>query len=135
VSVGLLSILGLEPVRQLSGLGGDASILALDLDSHGLVLLEVAGEVGLLGGLGGLGGDEGLDLAFGVGLLYRRDLVGLELLEVKLLNKVGSPRDGGSNEAPRLDGSTSSSDGGDGGASALHERESQRPQGMQWAKG
>lgn len=87
----LLVNLGLEPVGQ-SGAGGavdGGGVLALDLDGHALVLLEVVGEVGFLGRLRGLGGDEGLDLADRVGVLDGRDLVGLELLEVQLLDEVG----------------------------------------------
>jgi hypothetical protein len=57
-----------------------------------LVLLEAAGEVGLLGGLRGGGGAEGLDLADGVGVLDGGGLVGLELLEVELLDEVGCGR-------------------------------------------
>jgi hypothetical protein len=90
VSFGLL-LLGLEPVGDLGGaldgLGG--GVLALELDGHALVLLQAAGEIGLLGGLGGLGQAEDLDLAFGVGLLDDGGLVGLELLEVELLDEVG----------------------------------------------
>lgn len=93
VALGLL-LLGLEPV--LEGGGGVASlgggVLALDLDGHALILLQVAGEVGLLGGGGGLGHGKGLDLALGVGLLDGGDLVGLELLQVQLLDEVGYAR-------------------------------------------
>lgn len=87
----LLIDLCLEPVGQGGASGGvdRSGVLALDLDGHALVLLQVVGEVGLLGRLGGLGGDEGLDLADRVGVLDGRDLVGLELLQVKLLNEVG----------------------------------------------
>jgi hypothetical protein len=88
--VRLLILLGLEPVGNLwgaSALGG--GVLALNLDSHALVLLQVAGEVSLLGGGGGLGDVEGLDVALGIGLLDDGDLVGLELLKVKLLDEVG----------------------------------------------
>lgn len=89
--VGLLLLLGLEPVRQLGSAGGGlgGSVLAFDLDGKGLVLLEAVGEVGLLGGSGGLGHGEDLDLALGVGLLDCGDLVGLELLKVEFLDKVG----------------------------------------------
>lgn len=87
----LLLLGGLEPVGKGGGgaRGQLGSILALNLDGHALVLLEVAGEVRLLGGLGGLGHGKGLNLAGGVGLLEGGDLVGLELLEVQLLDKVG----------------------------------------------
>ena len=91
VGAGLV-LLGLEPVGELGGLGGSGGVLALDLNGHVLVLLEAAGEVGLLGGLGGLGGGKGLDLALGVGLLDGGSLVGLELLEVELLDEVGWER-------------------------------------------
>lgn len=89
--VGLLLFLSLEPVGQLSNTGGRLSgrILALDLNGHGLVGLQAIGEVGLLGRGRSLGHGENLDLALGVGLLDGGDLVGLELLEVELLDKVG----------------------------------------------
>lgn len=89
--VGLLLLLLDEPVLDDGGgLGaGGTGLLALDLDGHALVLLEAAGEVGLLGGLGGLGQAEGGDVALGVGLLDGGGLVGLELLEVELLDEVG----------------------------------------------
>lgn len=89
--VGLLLLLGLEPVRQLGDAGGSlgGGVLTLDLNGHGLVRLEAVGEVGLLGGGGGLGHGEDLDLALGVGLLDGGGLVGLELLEVQLLDEVG----------------------------------------------
>lgn len=88
--LGLL-LLGLEPVGKGGGGAGGllGDVLALNLDGHALVLLEVAGEVGLLGGLGGLGDGKGLDLADRVRLLDGGDLVGLELLQVQLLDKVG----------------------------------------------
>lgn len=89
--VGRLVILLLDqPVLDNRGGGARGSgLLALNLDGHGLVLLQAAGEVGLLGRLGGLGGGEGLDLTDGVGLLDGSGLVGLELLQVELLDKVG----------------------------------------------
>lgn len=89
--VGFLLFLGLEPVGQLSNTGGglSGSILALDLNGHGLIGLEAVGQVGLLGRSRSLGHGENLDLALGVGLLDGGDLVGLELLEVELLDKVG----------------------------------------------
>lgn len=90
--VGGLTLLLLldEPRSLLHGLGGrGGGFLTLDLDGHVLVLLEGAGEVGLLGRSGGLGNGEGLDLALGVGLLDGSGLVGLQLLEVELLNEVG----------------------------------------------
>lgn len=89
--LGLL-LLGLEPVGESGGLAGSGDVLALDLDGQLLVLLEAAGEVGLLGGLRGGGGAEGLDLADGVGVLDGGGLVGLELLEVELLDEVGCGR-------------------------------------------
>lgn len=90
--VSLVLLLGLEPVRGCSGaaLGGlGGGVLALNLDGHVLVLLEVAGEVRLLGGGGRLGDGEGLDLALGVRGLDLGGLVGLELLEVEVLDEVG----------------------------------------------
>jgi hypothetical protein len=87
---GSLTLVLLDEPRGLLGGGGDGTgLLALNLDGHVLVLLEGAGEVGLLGGSGGLGDGEGLDLALGVGVLDGGGLVGLELLEVELLDKVG----------------------------------------------
>ena len=87
--LGLL-LLGLEPVRENSSTRGRlGGVLALNLNSHALVLLQVAGKVGLFGGLGGLGDVEDLDLAIGVGLLDGGGLVGLELLKIKLLDEVG----------------------------------------------
>jgi len=91
VSSLLLNLLGLEPVLNNgggTGLGG-GGIGTLDIDGHVLVLLEAAGEVGLLGGDGGLGEVEDLDVAFGVGFLDDGGLVGLELAEVELLDEVG----------------------------------------------
>ena len=87
----LLLLLGLEPVgrRGGGGLGAVGGVLALDLHGHALVLLQVAGEVGLLGRVRGLGEGEGLDLALGVRFLDGWDLVGLELLEVEILDEVG----------------------------------------------
>lgn len=88
--VGLILLLSLEPVGDGSGTTrGSGDILALNLDGHALVLLKAASEIGLLGGSGGLGDVEGLDLALGVGGLDGGDLVGLELLEVELLDEVG----------------------------------------------
>lgn len=86
----LLILLSLEPVGNLGGAGRlSGGVLTLDLNGHALVLLQVASEVGLLGGSGGLGDAESLDVALGIGLLDDGDLVGLELLKVKLLNKIG----------------------------------------------
>jgi len=72
-----------------AALGGGGGVLALDLDGHALVLLQRGRQVGLLGRGGGLGHGEGGHLAGGVGLLDGRGLVGLELLEVELLDEVG----------------------------------------------
>lgn len=88
---GLSLLLLLKPVprgRLPAGAGG-GRLAALDIDGHALVLLERRREVGLLGGGGGLGGREGLDVALGVGGLQGGGLVGLELLEVELLDEVG----------------------------------------------
>lgn len=86
----LVVFLGLEPVGEgssaLAGLGG---ILTLNLDGHALVLLQVAGEIGLFGGGRGFGHGEGLDLALGIGLLDNGGLVGLELLQVEVLDEIG----------------------------------------------
>jgi hypothetical protein len=91
--VRLFVLLSLEPVGSRGGTGSlGRSVLALDLNGHALILLQVAGKVGLLGRRGGLGDAEGLDVALGIGLLDGGDLVGLELLEVKLLDEVGCKR-------------------------------------------
>ena len=91
--VRLVVLLSLEPVGSRGGTGSlGRGVLALDLNGHALVLLQVAGKVGLLGGRRGLGDAEGLDVALGIGLLDGGDLVGLELLEVKLLDEVGCKR-------------------------------------------
>jgi hypothetical protein len=93
VGGGLLGLL-LEPVRQRRrGARGVGGLRSLNVDREALVLLEAAGEVGLLGGRGGLGGGEGPDLALGVRLLGGRGLVRLELLEVELLDEVGWGRE------------------------------------------
>ena len=85
-----LTLVLLDEPGGLLGGGGDVDGgLALDLDGHALILLQGAGEVGLLGGGGGLGGGEGLDLTLGVGVLDGSGLVGLELLQVELLDEVG----------------------------------------------
>lgn len=78
-----------EPVLDSSGGAADNTLVALDLDSHGLVVLQRVGEVSLLWGLGRLGRCECLDLADGIGVLDGGGLVGLELLEVEFLNEVG----------------------------------------------
>ena len=90
--VGLLLLLLDEPVLDDGRLAGGSSLLSLNLDSHGLVLVQARGQVSLLGRLGGLGQGKGGDLADRVGLLDRRRLVGLKLLEVELLNEVGCVR-------------------------------------------
>lgn len=94
MAVGVLLLLLLnEPV--LDDGGGLACLGTLGtfyLNCHRLVLLETGGEVSLLGRLGGLGEVEGSDLADSVGLLDRGRLVGLELLQVELLDEVGCRR-------------------------------------------
>ena len=96
VAVGLVLLLSLEPVGEsggtLAGLGG--GVLTLNLNGHALILLQAAGEIGLFGGGGRLGHGKGLNLAFGIGLLDCRHLVGLELLQIELLNEVGWGRSG-----------------------------------------
>lgn len=89
VGVLLLVLLIDQPVLDGgSGLAG-VTLLALDLDGHGLVLLEGGGQVGLFGRLGGLGLVECEDLALGVRLLDGRCLVGLEFFQVEFLDEVG----------------------------------------------
>jgi hypothetical protein len=83
----LLGLL-LEPVIFLSGSGGSALGLALDLDGAGLVRLELVGDVRLLGGLGRGGRRPLLYVSLRVAGLDRRCLVALELAEVQVLNEV-----------------------------------------------
>ena len=79
-----------QPVLDDGGRGGGrGALVALNLDDGVLVLLQAAGQVGLLGRLGGLGHGEGLHLAGGVRVLDGCGLVGFQLLEVELLDKVG----------------------------------------------
>lgn len=89
-TLSLLLLLEPVPSRSLLPAGaGSGRLGALDVDRHVLVLLERGREVGLLGGGGGLGGGEDLDVGIGVAGLEGRGLVGLELLEVELLDEVG----------------------------------------------
>lgn len=83
----LLGLL-LEPVIFLSGSGGSALGLALDLDGAGLVRLELLGDVRLLGGLGRGGRRPLLYVPLCVAGLDRRRLVALEFAEVQVLNEV-----------------------------------------------
>lgn len=90
--VSLILVLLLDqPVLNRGGgsLAVGRDLLALDLDGHRLVLLQAAGQVGLLGRRRGGGQAEGGNLALGVLGLDGGDLVGLELLQVELLDKVG----------------------------------------------
>lgn len=87
--VRLILLLGLKPVGNLGGTRLGRAVLTLNLNGHALVLLQVAGEVGLLWRGRCLGEVECLDVALSIGLLDGGDLVGLELLEIKLLDKVG----------------------------------------------
>jgi len=97
---GLLTLILLdEPVLDGSRSTADDALVALDLDGHALVVLQRVGEVSLLWRLGRLGRCEGLDLTDSVGILDGGGLVGLELLEVELLNEVGSAGDGRGDEA------------------------------------
>lgn len=90
VSTIILLLLNKPVLHNSRGLStAGINLGALDLDSHALVLLEAGGEVGLLGRLGRLGEVEGGDLADGVRVLDGGGLVGLELLEVELLDEVG----------------------------------------------
>lgn len=90
----LLVLLLNQPVLEDRGGHGGAGngLLALDLDRHLLVLLQARGKVGLLGRLGRLGQVEDGDLADGVRVLDGGRLVGLELLEVELLDEIGCLR-------------------------------------------
>jgi hypothetical protein len=86
----LLILLIDQPVFNNGGRrSGNGGFLSLDLDGHGLVLLQVVGEVSLLGRFRCLRSGEGLDLADAVRLLDWRGLVGLELFEVELLDEIG----------------------------------------------
>jgi len=90
VVVVILLLLLDEPVLDDGGgLAGLSTLLTLNLDGHGFVLLQAGGEVGLFGGFGSLGKREGGDLTDGIGVLDGSGLVGLELLEVELLDEVG----------------------------------------------
>jgi hypothetical protein len=90
VVVVILLLLLDEPVLDDGGrLAGISAILTLNLDGHVLVFLQAGGKVGLLGRLGGFRKGEGGDLADGIGVLNGGGLVGLELLEVELLDEVG----------------------------------------------
>jgi hypothetical protein len=84
---GLLLVL-LEPVL-LDGSGLASGGLALDLNLLALVGGELTSEVGLLGGGRGLGESELLDVLVGVTGLDGGGLVGLELLEVEVLDRIG----------------------------------------------
>ena len=87
-AVALLLLNGLlEPVL-LHGCGAGLS-LALDLGHLALVGLELAGDVGLLGRRGSGGDAELLHLALGVRGFDGGRLVGLQLLEVQVLDDVG----------------------------------------------
>lgn len=85
----LLLLSGLLKPVLLGGRGAGVSGLALDLRHLALVGLQLAGNVGLLGRWGSLGQGELLDVALGVGGLDGGGLVGLELLEVQVLDEVG----------------------------------------------
>lgn len=81
-------ILLLEPALLNRG-GLTGSRLAFNLNFLALVGLQTVGQVGLLGGLGRLGGSELVDMSLSVTGLDGLGLVGLELAEVQLLNRVG----------------------------------------------
>jgi hypothetical protein len=78
----------LEPV-MLSLNCGTGIGLALNLDSHGLVCLQLIGDISLLWGLWRSWWVELLDVALGLGGLDWDWLVGLQLLKVKVLNNIG----------------------------------------------
>ena len=90
VAVGVLLLLLLDQPVLNDGRGcvSRNTLVALNLDGHGLVLLQARGEIGLLGRSRSLGKGEGGDLANGVRVLDGDGLVGLELLEVELLDEV-----------------------------------------------
>lgn len=84
----LLLWLLLEPML-LSDWGGTGIGLTLQLDNLGLVILKLVGDVALLWRLWGLWCGENLDVADAVAGLDWGWLVGLELLEVQVLNEIG----------------------------------------------
>lgn len=85
-SLGLLLLL--EPaLLNRGGLTGGS--LALDLNLLALIGLQTVGKVGLFGGLGRLRGAELLDMGLSITGLDGLGLVGAELAEVQLLNRVG----------------------------------------------
>lgn len=88
--VGLL-ILENRLVKPALGLGGFTTLsrLALDLWNLAFVCGELAGNVGLLGRLWWLGDGENVDVALCIGRLNSWGLVGLEFLEVQVLDQVG----------------------------------------------
>lgn len=87
--VALLLLLGLLKPVLLHGRRAGLTRLALNLGHLALVGLELASNVGLLGRSGSLGQGELLNVALGVGGLDGGRLVGLQLLEVHVLDEVG----------------------------------------------
>jgi hypothetical protein len=61
----------------------------LNLDNLGVVRLQVVGNVALFRRRRGLGNGELVDVALGIGGLDLRGLVGLQLAEVQVLDKIG----------------------------------------------
>lgn len=76
-----------EPVLLNRG-GLTAGGLTLNLNLLALVGLQLVGEVGLFGRLGSLGDGKFLDVGLGVTGLDGGGLVGLQLAEVELLDRV-----------------------------------------------
>lgn len=85
--VSLLLIL-LKPTLLLGRLLTRNS-LTLNLNSLGLVSLQIAGKAGLFGGWRGLGSGEFLDLSFGFTGFGGLGLIGAEFAEVEVLDGVG----------------------------------------------
>jgi hypothetical protein len=86
-SGGLLFLLDEPALLDGGGLTGGG--LALNLNNGLLVGGELTGKVGLLGGSGGLGESKLLDVGIGVAGLDGGGLVGLELTDVQVLDRVG----------------------------------------------
>jgi hypothetical protein len=87
--VALLLLNGLLKPVLLNRCCAGLARLALNLGHLALVGLKLAGNVGLLGRWGSLGEGELLNVTLGVGGLDGGCLVGLELLEVHVLDEVG----------------------------------------------
>lgn len=79
----------LDEPALLDGSGLTSGGLALNLNHGLLVGGELTGKVGLFGGSGSLGESKLLDVGIGVASLDGGGLVGLELVDVQVLDGVG----------------------------------------------